>query len=595
MKPGSPQRLLSIVVIVLAGAVAAACSLGAEGGAAPQPTARLAPAAPSATLSAAQGTPSAAGGAAPGAAPAESAPAVTAKATSPASPPTLLPAPAAPSESTGAVPAGPPAVRLSGAALVSALRDGGYVIYFRHARTNAVPDDQFPVNFQDCTTQRNLSEQGRAQAQAIGRAMRDLKIPIGRLLTSPFCRALETARLAFGEPAIESSLENLETTSNDSERIAGVRRLLSTPPATGSNTVLVSHGINLSSTADVVIPEGGSAIFAPRGSAGFSLVATLDAQEWQKLPAAMAADQSLQAAQQVSQYKVPAGGHPHDVAPAGDGKVWYTAQASGQLGRLDPQTGEVELVALGGGSSPHGVIVGADGAAWVTDSGLNAIIRVDAQTLEVRSYRLPSGPRVNLNTAAFDGDGTLWFTGQSGYFGRLNLASGVIDVFDAPRGAGPYGIAATPNGDVYFVSLAGSYLGRIDRASGRVTVLDPPTARQGARRVWSDSQGRLWISEWNAGQLGMYDPAAGAWREWKLPGNGPLPYAVYIDEQDIVWLSDFGANTIVRFDPRSEQFSSYPLPSDPSDVRQLLGRPGEVWGAESAGSALVVIKTDGGQ
>ena len=62
-------------------------------------------------------------------------------------------------------------------------------------------------------------------------------------------------------------------------------------------------------------------------------------------------------------------------------------------------------------------------------------------------------------------------------------------VFDAPRGRGPYGITATPAGDVYYASLAGSHIARIDRATGAATVIDPPTAGQGARRVWSDSQG----------------------------------------------------------------------------------------------------------
>ncbi|WP_367226862.1 hypothetical protein [Mesorhizobium sp.] len=83
------------------------------------------------------------------------------------------------------------------------------------------------------------------------------------------------------------------------------------------------------------------------------------------------------AEQEVRYYPVPEGAGPHDVAPAPDGSVWYTAQGQGALGRLSPETGEVEHVTLGDGSAPHGVIVGPDGAAWVTDSGLNAIVRVD--------------------------------------------------------------------------------------------------------------------------------------------------------------------------------------------------------------------------
>jgi len=127
--------------------------------------------------------------------------------------------------------------------------------------------------------------------------------------------------------------------------------------------------------------------------------------------------------------------------------------------------------------------------------------------------------------------------------------------------------------------------------AGNTLPIDPPTSDQGARRVWSDSQGRIWVSEWQAGQVGMYDPGANTWREWPLPGDNPMAYAVYVDDQDMVWLTDFGANTIVRFDPSSEEFTVVPVPSPDAAVRQLLGRPGELWGAESARDKLLLIRT----
>jgi virginiamycin B lyase len=294
----------------------------------------------------------------------------------------------------------------------------------------------------------------------------------------------------------------------------------------------------------------------------------------------------------LEEYPVPAGSHPHDVAPAPDGTVWYTAQHLGELGRLDPATGETHHIPLGAGSAPHGVIIGPDGAAWVTDGGLNAIVRVEPQTEAVETFPLPSGTGyANLNTATFDAGDRLWFTGQSGIYGRLDPATGQLEVFDAPRSRGPYGITTTPDGTVYYASLAGSYVGRIDTSSGEVTVLEPPTPGQGARRVWSDSGGRIWVSEWNAGRLAVFDPATGQWQEWPLPGDRPMPYAVYVDEDDDVWLSDFGANALVRFRPESEEFRVFPLPSPGAGVRQILGRPGEIWGAESGTDKLVVIRT----
>lgn len=164
----------------------------------------------------------------------------------------------------------------------------------------------------------------------------------------------------------------------------------------------------------------------------------------------------------MEEYAVPAGSHPHDVAPATDGAIWYTAQLRGELGRLDPATGETHHIALGAGSAPHGVIVGPDGAPWITDSGLNAIVRVDPATEAVAVFPLPANRgRANLNTATFDGHGVLWFTGQDGVYGRLDPAKGLVEVFDAPLGRGPYGITTTPQGTVYYASLAGSHIAYI--------------------------------------------------------------------------------------------------------------------------------------
>jgi virginiamycin B lyase len=211
-------------------------------------------------------------------------------------------------------------------------------------------------------------------------------------------------------------------------------------------------------------------------------------------------------AAEVQYFNVPQGDHPHDVAPAPDGTVWYTGQRAGVLGRLDPNTGQVERIPLGQGSAPHGVIIGPDGA-------------------------------------------------------------------------------------IYYVSLAGSFLGKPDLDSGETSVIEPQTPKAGTRRVWSDSKGRLWVSEWNAGNLSVYDPASQTWEVYKLPGDSPHAYAVYVDGKDKVWVSDFGANAILQFDPETKNFASFPSDMPDAAVRQLNGRQGEVWGAESATDRLVVIRT----
>jgi virginiamycin B lyase len=281
----------------------------------------------------------------------------------------------------------------------------------------------------------------------------------------------------------------------------------------------------------------------------------------------------------------------HDVAPAPDGTIWFTCQGRGMLGTLDPRDGSFKTIGLGKGAAPHGVTIGPDGAPWITEGGQNAITRVDPTDHKVTLFPLPKQyASANLNTGVFDKAGTYWFTGYSGIYGRLEPKSGGMTVFKAPKGAGPYGITATPNGDVWYASLAGSHIARIDPSSGNATVVEPPTPDQGARRVWSDSKGRIWVSEWNSGNVSVHDPAAGSWKSWKLPGNSPTTYAVYVDNIDKVWLTDFTANAILRFDPASEQFTAFASDKPHANVRQLNGAPGEVWGCESGNDRLVRIE-----
>jgi virginiamycin B lyase len=306
---------------------------------------------------------------------------------------------------------------------------------------------------------------------------------------------------------------------------------------------------------------------------------------------AMATLAAPAAAAEMTYYDVPAGSHPHDVAPAPDGTVWYTGQWTGVLGRLDPKTGQVEHIPLGTNSAPHGVIVGPDGAAWVTDGGQNAIVRVDPASKAVKVFPLPKDfADANLNTATFDGRQVLWFTGQNGVYGRFDPGSGQVAAWKAPKGAGPYGIATTPSGEVWYASLAGDHIARIDAASGRVSVVEPPKPRVGPRRIWADSKGLLWVSFWNSGEVGRYDPVAKSWKTWALPNSTRDCYSVYVDDKDRVWLTDFAKNAILRFDPASETFASFPSSKPRAMVRQMLGRAGEVWGAESGNDRLVVVR-----
>ena len=159
------------------------------------------------------------------------------------------------------------------------------------------------------------------------------------------------------------------------------------------------------------------------------------------------------------------------------------------------------------------------------------------------------------------------------------------------RTTGIHDLAPAPDGGIWFTAQAS---GHLDTKTGDSTVVEPPTRNQGARRVWSDSKGRIWVSEWNSGNLSMHDPQAtgsNSWRSWKLPGDRPQVYAVYVDQRDIVWVSEWSSNATYSFDARTEKFERYAMPRDSANVRQILGRAGEVWLPESGTEHISVIRT----
>jgi len=157
--------------------------------------------------------------------------------------------------------------RLGPLELVETLREGGYVVYLRHAATDRSREDDPAVDLDDCATQRNLSDAGREQARTIGAAFRALEIPLGRVAASEYCRTRETAELAFGafedEPDLTGFPEESDPTYD--ERVRRTKELLATPPAAAENTILVAHIKNLEESVSRSIDEGELAVFEPLG------------------------------------------------------------------------------------------------------------------------------------------------------------------------------------------------------------------------------------------------------------------------------------------------------------------------------------------
>ena len=181
---------------------------------------------------------------------------------------------------------------LAEADLVAALRGGGYVIVVRHGATHQDQADTDPLNVDQPgneAKQRHLNDQGRATARAWKEAFAKMGIPVGKVYSSKFTRAQETARLAFGEPATTFDVTEggqVVSPNENNRRTAALRKMAATPPDAGTNTVIVSHKPNVIDAFGkdwFDVKEGEASVFKPNGQGGYQAVGRVLAGEWTKL------------------------------------------------------------------------------------------------------------------------------------------------------------------------------------------------------------------------------------------------------------------------------------------------------------------------
>lgn len=178
---------------------------------------------------------------------------------------------------------------LSGAPLAQALQRGGLTLYFRHARTDFSQNDRDMASFDDCAQQRNLTEAGRGDARAIGEAMRALKLPVGEVLASPYCRTVETARLMTGRATATRDVFGAMT-SRGAPDYSALEKILATPPASGTLRVVSSHGNPFAAIAGAPhLAEGEAAVIRGDGTR-WVIVARIRVEDWASLVGAGGSD-----------------------------------------------------------------------------------------------------------------------------------------------------------------------------------------------------------------------------------------------------------------------------------------------------------------
>jgi phosphohistidine phosphatase SixA len=177
--------------------------------------------------------------------------------------------------------------KLAPAEVLAELRRGGYVIYFRHTSTDFSQNDALSKSFDDCAHQRNLTDAGRVEARAIGAAIRNLNLPIDKVVASPMCRTMETARLAFGAAEPVAEMRGAPLPLNDPNRYAALKKLFATPYPRGANLVVASHGNPFHGVAGPpYLAEGEAAVIRGLGAEDFEVIARLRIDDWRALTAA---------------------------------------------------------------------------------------------------------------------------------------------------------------------------------------------------------------------------------------------------------------------------------------------------------------------
>ena len=181
--------------------------------------------------------------------------------------------------------------KFDNSSLLASLKDGGYVIYFRHATTERDYADQADplMSLDDCSSQRKLSTQGIKESHEIGVAFASKGIPIGEIIVSEYCRSWKTANLAFGEWTIKDSRLNfLPYKDYTEDHIALMKKnampLLTRPPLQGTNTIIIGHDDPFEAATGIYPePQGIAFILQPDGGKSFKIIGSVLPSEWATL------------------------------------------------------------------------------------------------------------------------------------------------------------------------------------------------------------------------------------------------------------------------------------------------------------------------
>ena len=279
--------------------------------------------------------------------------------------------------------------------------------------------------------------------------------------------------------------------------------------------------------------------------------------------------------------------HPFSAAPDQEGYLWLPYfGAANAIGRLDPDTGEIEEfpVPHEGTAGIHTAVAAPDGSVWLGEQASNKLGRWDPVTRTVTEYQDRYEPGLegsedggSKHTVRVDPRGIVWGTAVganlTAFDPRTREFSHYTEVVS------PYGIDIDSDGNPWFAEFSptGAF-GKVDAETGEVTKWEPQTQGGWPRRLEIDSKGIVWVALYRAGKIIRFDPQTEDMREFELPGPEPTPYALGIDQNDYIWYSSDRMDSIGRLDPNTGEVLEFPYPYSENMMKEFfLDSEGRMW------------------
>jgi len=300
---------------------------------------------------------------------------------------------------------------------------------------------------------------------------------------------------------------------------------------------------------------------------------------------------------------------PHDAELDSRGMLWYSDFGSQYVGRLDPKTGEateypIPVMKPGAPTGSLDVRFDRNGMLWIGSMMQGSLVKFDPKTEKFQSWGAPDFLKRDDARIAMvmpeqaHVDGKVWIGAENEY--QVDMATGEWTMIDylklQPPGAkdhGSYGVAADSRNNFYGLELNADFIIKVDSKSLVPTYYQTPTANSGPRRGHFDDQDRLWFAENRGQRIGMFDPKAEKFQEWKLPTPFAMPYDAIFDNSTYAWTGGMGNDHVSRLNTKTGEVIDYLLPSKTNirrvDVDKSVN-PSRLWIGNNHGASLVKVE-----